>query len=93
VRAHHLVNRPRQDLDVATENPAPTTDIAATLRSGVEARGRQTHTLETAPLSARFTVSDPATGQDCEGCILKEILTRARRPASKRVRRPGLRRR
>jgi hypothetical protein len=23
VRAHHLVNRPSQDLDVATENPAP----------------------------------------------------------------------
>ncbi|QUW94439.1 hypothetical protein KE639_05701 [Streptomyces sp. V17-9] len=31
VRAHGLVNRPRQNLDVATENPAP---IAATLRAG-----------------------------------------------------------
>ncbi|MCQ1578380.1 hypothetical protein [Streptomyces parvus] len=24
------------------------------------------HALETAPLSARFAVTDPATGQDCE---------------------------
>ena len=31
VRAHHLINRPSQDLDVATENPAPMADIAATL--------------------------------------------------------------
>lgn len=33
VRAHHLVNRPSQDLDVATENPAPMADIAAALRA------------------------------------------------------------
>lgn len=32
--------------------------------------------LETAPLSARFTVTDPATGQDCEVDILKEIFWR-----------------
>lgn len=29
VRAHRLVNRPSQDLDVATESPAPMADIAA----------------------------------------------------------------
>ena len=34
------------------------------------------HALETAPLSARFTVSDPATGQECEVDILKEIFWR-----------------
>jgi hypothetical protein len=28
VRAHRLVSRPSQDLDVATENPAPMADIA-----------------------------------------------------------------
>ncbi|MGW1364808.1 nucleotidyl transferase AbiEii/AbiGii toxin family protein [Streptomyces chartreusis] len=76
VRAHHLVNRPSQDLDVATENPAPMTDIAATLRSGLENRGWQVKALETAPLSARFTVSDPATGQECEVDILKEVFWR-----------------
>ncbi len=74
VRAHRLVNRPSQDLDVATENPAPMADIAASLRAGLEARGWQVHALETAPLSARFTVTDPvpATGQECEVDILKE---------------------
>lgn len=76
VRAHRLVNRPSQDLDVATENPAPMTEIAATLRAGLEARGWKVHTLETAPLSARFTVTDPVTGQDCEVDILKENFWR-----------------
>ncbi|MEU9663849.1 nucleotidyl transferase AbiEii/AbiGii toxin family protein [Streptomyces chartreusis] len=76
VRAHHLVNRPSQDLDVATENPAPMAEIAATLRSGLETRGWQVQALETAPLSARFTVSDPATGQECEVDILKEVFWR-----------------
>lgn len=76
VRAHHLVSRPSQDLDVATENPAPMADIAATLRTGLESRGWQVQALETAPLSARFTVSDPITGQDCEVDILKEIFWR-----------------
>src|SRR5690606_8336276 len=76
VRAHRLVNRPSQDLDVATENPAPMADIAATLRAGLEARGWKVHALETAPLSARFTVTDPATGQECEVDILKEIFWR-----------------
>ena len=76
VRAHHLVNRPSQDLDVATENPAPMADIAATLRAGLDARGWRVHALETAPLSARFTVTDPATGRECEVDILKEIFWR-----------------
>ncbi|RSS12119.1 hypothetical protein EF915_22735 [Streptomyces sp. WAC08401] len=76
VRAHHLVNRPSQDLDVATENPAPMADIATTLRAGLKARGWEVHALEIAPLSARFTVSDPATGQDCEVDILKENFWR-----------------
>lgn len=76
VRAHRLVNRPSQDLDVATENPAPMADIAAALRAGLEARGWQVQSLETASLSARFTVTDPTTGQDCEVDILKEIFWR-----------------
>ncbi|MEU8983105.1 nucleotidyl transferase AbiEii/AbiGii toxin family protein [Streptomyces sp. NPDC048309] len=76
VRAHRLVERPSQDLDVATENPAPMADIAAYLRAGLEARGWQVRSLETAPLSARFTVSDPVTGQECEVDILKEIFSR-----------------
>ncbi|AZP21226.1 hypothetical protein EJC51_37260 [Streptomyces aquilus] len=76
VRAHRLVNRPSQDLDVATENPAPMADIAAALCSGLTARGWEVQALETAPLSARFTVTDAATGQECEVDILKEIFWR-----------------
>lgn len=41
VRAHRLVNRPSQDLDVATENPAPMADIAATLRAGSSVSSRE----------------------------------------------------
>ncbi|WP_405655078.1 nucleotidyl transferase AbiEii/AbiGii toxin family protein [Streptomyces sp. NBC_00019] len=76
VRAHRLVSRPSQDLDVATENPAPMADIAAVLRSGLQARGWQVQSLETAPLSARFTVRDPDTDQEVEVDILKEIFWR-----------------
>ena len=50
--------------------------IGSNLVAGLEARGWKVHTLETAPLSARFTVSDPATGQECEVDILKEIFWR-----------------
>ncbi|CAL9315798.1 hypothetical protein SUDANB91_05412 [Streptomyces sp. SudanB91_2054] len=39
MRTHRLMNRPSQDLEVATENPVPIADIAATLRSVLEARG------------------------------------------------------
>jgi len=52
------------------------TDTAATLRAGLVARGWQVQSLETAPLSARFTVTDPVTGQDCEVDILKENFWR-----------------
>ncbi|SNX88183.1 nucleotidyltransferase AbiEii toxin of type IV toxin-antitoxin system [Streptomyces sp. TLI_55] len=76
VRAHRLVSRPSQDLDVATENPAPMADIAAALRSGLQERGWQVQSLETAPLSARFAVRDPDTGQEVEVDILKEIFWR-----------------
>ncbi|MGZ3118269.1 hypothetical protein [Streptomyces sp. H62] len=68
------MSRLSQDLDVATENSDPMADIAATLRAGPEAGGWKVDALETAPLSARFTVSDPPTGQECEVDIFKEIF-------------------
>lgn len=58
VRAHRLVNRLSQDLDVATQSPAPMADIATTLRVGLEARGWKVQALETTPLSARFTMTN-----------------------------------
>nr|WP_206313557.1 nucleotidyl transferase AbiEii/AbiGii toxin family protein [Streptomyces coryli] len=76
VQAHRLLERPSQDLDLATENPAPMTEIADTVCAGLEKKGWQVAMLETAPLSARFTVTDPVTEQECEVDILKEIFWR-----------------
>lgn len=49
-------------------------DIAAVGRAGLEARGWKVQALETAPLAARFTVCDPAAGQEREVDILKEAF-------------------
>ncbi|MDQ1041623.1 hypothetical protein QFZ75_008125 [Streptomyces sp. V3I8] len=38
VRAHRLVSRPSQDLDVATENPAPMAEIASAVGDGLVQR-------------------------------------------------------
>ncbi|MFF8566745.1 nucleotidyl transferase AbiEii/AbiGii toxin family protein [Streptomyces albidoflavus] len=76
VQAHGLVDRLSQDLDVATENPAPMDTIAATVREGLEHRGWEVRTLEVDPLSARLIVADPAHGGECEVDILKEAFWR-----------------
>lgn len=89
VRAHRLVNRPSQDLDVATENPAPMADIAATLRVGLEARGWKVHALETAPLSARFTVTDLGHRAGLRGRHPQGDLLAAGRPEPVRARPRG----
>ncbi|MEU3480298.1 nucleotidyl transferase AbiEii/AbiGii toxin family protein [Streptomyces sp. NPDC033754] len=72
VQAHGLVDRLSQDLDVATENPAPMEDIAATLESGLARRGWHVTVISADPLSARLIVADPADGEECEVDILKE---------------------
>ncbi|GLX19749.1 MULTISPECIES: nucleotidyl transferase AbiEii/AbiGii toxin family protein [Streptomyces] len=72
VQAHGLVERVSQDLDVATENPAPMADIAAGLEHGLAARGWRVETIAVDPLSARLVVTDPATGERCEVDVLKE---------------------
>ena len=74
VQAHQLTARPSQDLDVATQSPAPMDDIARTLGDKLTARGWDVELLETAPLSARFLVTDPPSGQTCEVDILKEVF-------------------
>jgi predicted nucleotidyltransferase component of viral defense system len=74
VQAHGLVARLSQDLDVATENPEPMAEIAATLRAGLEERGWQVRELKAEPLSARLIVADPDSGEECEVDVLKETL-------------------
>ncbi|MEU6443051.1 nucleotidyl transferase AbiEii/AbiGii toxin family protein [Streptomyces sp. NPDC047046] len=74
VQAHGLVHRLSQDLDVATENPGPMEEIVATVRTELEHRGWTVRTRDADPLSARLLVADPASGEQCEVDILKEVL-------------------
>ncbi|OQR63495.1 hypothetical protein B6E66_14330 [Streptomyces maremycinicus] len=78
VQAHELLARPSQDLDVATENPAPMDEIVHTLTDGLTERGWRLEVIEIAPLSARLNVTDPRsqTQETCEVDILKEVFTR-----------------
>ncbi|MFD8651661.1 nucleotidyl transferase AbiEii/AbiGii toxin family protein [Streptomyces mirabilis] len=74
VQAHGLVDRLSQDLDVATENPAPLTDIVHVVEHGLVQRGWAVTVVSVDPLSARLVAAVPATGEDCEVDILKENL-------------------
>ncbi|MEU2834114.1 nucleotidyl transferase AbiEii/AbiGii toxin family protein [Streptomyces lavendulae] len=74
VQAHGLVDRLSQDLDVATENPAPMDDIAADLVHELGKRGWRVTVIGVDPLSARLLVTDPADGATCEVDVLKENL-------------------
>lgn len=74
VQAHGLVERFSRDLDVATENPAPMQEIVASLTAGLNARGWRTTHIQTDPLSGRFLVTDPDTGEECEVDVLKEAF-------------------
>ncbi|MGW0901822.1 nucleotidyl transferase AbiEii/AbiGii toxin family protein, partial [Streptomyces goshikiensis] len=74
VKAHGLVDRLSQDLDVATENPAPMADITADLAHELAKRGWRVAVISLDPLSARLMVTDPVDGAECEVDILKENL-------------------
>ncbi|WP_327136207.1 nucleotidyl transferase AbiEii/AbiGii toxin family protein (plasmid) [Streptomyces sp. NBC_01343] len=74
VQAHGLVDRLSQDLDVATENPAPMADITTDLTHELAKRGWQVSVVSVDPLSARLMVTDPADGAECEVDVLKENL-------------------
>nr|WP_203731650.1 nucleotidyl transferase AbiEii/AbiGii toxin family protein [Streptomyces sp. SID12501] len=72
VQAHGLVDRLSQDIDVATENPAPMAAIAEDLQRGLADRGWRVTVISVDPLSARLLVASPDTGEDCEVDVLKE---------------------
>ncbi|MFH8371431.1 nucleotidyl transferase AbiEii/AbiGii toxin family protein [Streptomyces sp. NPDC018031] len=74
VQAHGLVDRLSQDLDVATENPAPMADITRDLEHGLTERGWHVAVISVDPLSARLVATDPRTGEECEVDVLKENL-------------------
>ncbi|MEU2564951.1 nucleotidyl transferase AbiEii/AbiGii toxin family protein [Streptomyces longispororuber] len=74
VQAHGLVDRLSQDLDVATENPAPMDEIVRTLGNGLIQRGWEVRQVRSDPLSGRLIVTDPSTGEHCEVDVLKEAF-------------------
>ncbi|SNT45264.1 nucleotidyl transferase AbiEii/AbiGii toxin family protein [Actinacidiphila glaucinigra] len=74
VQAHGLVDRLSQDLDVATENPAPISEIIRTVGDGLTERGWQVEQIEIGALSGRLLATDPGTGDQCEVDVLKEVL-------------------
>ncbi|CAL9353397.1 nucleotidyl transferase AbiEii/AbiGii toxin family protein [Streptomyces sp. enrichment culture] len=74
VQAHGLVERFSRDLDVATENPAPMQEIVASLTAGLSELGWRTTHVQTDPLSGRFLVTEPDTGEECEVDVIKEAF-------------------
>ena len=74
VQAYQLVDRPSHDLDVATDSDIPMEDIAAAIVAGLTARGWDMHIVGVDPRSARMTATDPATGEQCELDILREVF-------------------
>lgn len=74
MQAHGLVERLSQDLDVATENPAPMDEIIRAVTAGLTGRGWTVREIETDPLFGRLIVSDPDSRQECEVDVLKEAF-------------------
>jgi predicted nucleotidyltransferase component of viral defense system len=75
VQAHQLVDRLSRDIDVATDSGIPMEDIAADIASGLTARGWDMRIIGVDPRSARMTATDPATGEQCELDILREVFS------------------
>ncbi|MFE2971921.1 nucleotidyl transferase AbiEii/AbiGii toxin family protein [Streptomyces sp. NPDC059340] len=76
VQAHGIVHRPGQDLDFATEHPAPMREIIDQLAQSLSSRGWRITVIDVAPLKARFLATDPAAEATCEVDLLKEVLWR-----------------
>jgi predicted nucleotidyltransferase component of viral defense system len=74
VQAHQLVHRPSRDIDVATDGDTPMEDIVAAVVAGLTARGWDINIIGVDPRSARMMVTDPATREQCELDILREVF-------------------
>jgi Nucleotidyl transferase AbiEii toxin, Type IV TA system len=72
VQAHGLVDRLSRDTDVATNSAVPMSSLSGDLVAALAERGWQVRVIGVDPISARFMVTDPGTGEDCEVDILKE---------------------
>jgi hypothetical protein len=76
VQAHGLVDRLSRDIDVATDSSLSMDSLASQMVAGLTARGWQVRIIGVEPLSARFMVTDPELGEECEVDILKEAFNR-----------------
>jgi hypothetical protein len=76
VQAHGLVDRLSRDIDVATDSRIPMASLADELVARLIERGWGVRTIGVDPVSARFMVTDPSSGEDCEVDILKEGFNR-----------------
>jgi hypothetical protein len=76
VQAHGLVDRLSRDIDVATNSTVPMASLADHLVAGLSKRGWQVRVIGVDPVSARFMVTDPGTGEECEVDLLKEGFNR-----------------
>jgi hypothetical protein len=72
IQAHGLVDRLSRDIDVATNSPVPMSSLADLLVAALAERGWLVRVIGVDPISARFMVTDPGSGEDCEVDILKE---------------------
>ncbi|MGW7207110.1 nucleotidyl transferase AbiEii/AbiGii toxin family protein [Streptomyces sp. NPDC054837] len=73
-QAHGLVSRLSQDIDVATESPAPMSAIADDLVRGLAEHGWQVSIISVDYLAARLMATSTDTGEQCEVDVLKENL-------------------
>ncbi|MCS0601802.1 nucleotidyl transferase AbiEii/AbiGii toxin family protein [Streptomyces sp. LP11] len=74
LQAHGLLERPHADLDFATEHPEALERIAGAVAATLEARGRQVRPGPVGVRTARLTVTDPPTGEDCGLTLHKEAF-------------------
>lgn len=74
VQAHQLVDRFSRDIDVATDSDIPMEDIVAVVVAGLTARGWNMYIIGVDPRSARMIATDPATGEQCELDVLREVF-------------------
>jgi hypothetical protein len=75
IQAHQLVDRLSRDIDVATDSGIPMEDITATVVAGLTGRGWEMSIIGVDPRSARMMATDPATGEQCELDILREVFS------------------
>jgi hypothetical protein len=72
LQAHHVLDRPSQDIDFATSASLPMTEIVEGLADAYRRSGYRVEIIECAPRMARLRLL--AAGLECEVDVLKEAI-------------------